>query len=90
MDQCEGTKSLVAIRRVFRELFTKNHREGVRSTPPPLQVRGLNWISLSFSRGEQHARFYHGALAQLRAKRVGGRISPRANEGSEMTSSCEG
>ena len=32
IDQCEGTETFVAIRRVLRELFTKSH-EGVRSTP---------------------------------------------------------
>ena len=34
IDKCEGTESFIAIQRVLRELFTKNHR-GVGSIRPP-------------------------------------------------------
>ena len=45
IDQCEGTESFVAIRRVLRELFAKKlWGEGPFNTP--LQVRGLTLVGL--------------------------------------------
>ena len=43
IDQCEGTESFFAIRRVLRELFAKNYGGGW-SVRHPLQVRGLTLV----------------------------------------------